>query len=82
MRCNQCYQWKNIAQLTAASSAAISHSATVLERLRVYREKTEPLVDYFERQGLLRRIDGSRAADAVSDQIRATLSALRFEQQT
>jgi adenylate kinase len=54
----------------------------IRHRLEEYREKTEPLVEYFERQGLLRRIDGSRPADAVSDQIRATLSALRFEQQT
>jgi adenylate kinase len=53
----------------------------IRHRLEEYREKTEPLVEYFERQGLLRRIDGSRPADAVSDQIRATLSALRFEQQ-
>ena len=30
----------------------------VRERLRVYREKTEPLVNHYERRSLLRRVDG------------------------
>ena len=31
-------------------------------RLRVYHDQTEPLVDYYDEQGLMRRIDGTRAA--------------------
>jgi adenylate kinase len=53
----------------------------VRQRLRNYQEKTEPLVGYFERRGILRRIDGSRSPAEVGDQIRATLAALRFEEQ-
>jgi adenylate kinase len=53
----------------------------VKHRLEEYRSKTEPLIGYYEDQGILRRIDGSRAADDVGDQIRATLAALRFEEQ-
>ncbi len=30
---------------------------TVRERLAVYRERTQPLIDYYAKQGLLRRID-------------------------
>lgn len=41
----------------------------VRERLRVYREKTQPLVDYYRRRGLLREIDGNRAVDAVRQSI-------------
>jgi adenylate kinase len=48
---------------------------TVKERLAVYRESTEPLVEYYERRGLLRRIDGARDADAVQGEIRAALPA-------
>ncbi len=33
----------------------------VSNRLRVYHEKTEPLIDYYDAQGLMRRIDGTRA---------------------
>jgi adenylate kinase len=53
----------------------------VEHRLEQYHEKTEPLIGYYEEQGILRRIDGSRSADQVRDQIRATLAAARFEEQ-
>jgi adenylate kinase len=53
----------------------------IKHRLEEYHEKTEPLIEYYEKQGILRRIDGSRNADEVRDQIRATLAAARFEGQ-
>jgi adenylate kinase len=37
----------------------------IRERLRVYHEQTEPLIDHYAAQGLLRRVDGSGAPDAV-----------------
>ena len=52
---------------------------TVMQRLSTYRENTMPLIEYYERQSILRRIDGARTTDEVSDQIRATLATLRFE---
>jgi adenylate kinase len=33
------------------------NEATVRQRLAVYRERTQPLIDYYARKGLLRRID-------------------------
>jgi adenylate kinase len=53
----------------------------VRHRLREYREKTMPLIGYYEKRGILRRIDGTRSPEEVHDQIRATLAALRFEDQ-
>jgi adenylate kinase len=53
----------------------------IQHRLQEYREKTEPVIGYYDRQGRLRRIDGSRSQDEVSDQIRATLAAMKFEEQ-
>lgn len=32
---------------------------TIRERLRVFREKTEPVIDYYARSGDLQRVDGS-----------------------
>jgi adenylate kinase len=43
---------------------------TVRERLRVYHAATEPLAAYYDRAGLLRRVDGSGDPDAVYDQVR------------
>jgi adenylate kinase len=51
----------------------------VQQRLRQYREKTSPLIGYYERRSALRRVDGSRSPDEVHDQIRAILASLRFE---
>ena len=44
------------------------------ERLRVYRQKTEPLVSFYEVKGLLRRIDGDQGVDDVAKQVRASLA--------
>ena len=44
-------------------------------------ELTEPLMDYYEERGLLRRFDGTRRAKVeVHDHIRATLATLRLEE--
>ncbi len=54
---------------------------TVKHRLNVFHEQTKPLVDYYEKQGLLRRFDGTRAPDEVNGHIRATLATLRLEEE-
>ena len=51
----------------------------VTARLKKYHEATSPLIDYYEKQGLLRRFDGSLAPVEVHDKIRATLATLRLE---
>ena len=53
---------------------------TVKRRLKTYHEITEPLIDYYEERGLLRRFDGARDAAEVNDHIRATLAMLRLEE--
>jgi adenylate kinase len=49
----------------------------VRNRLRVYHEQTEPLVEYYDDQGLMRRIDGTRSPAEVHDHIRAVIATLR-----
>jgi adenylate kinase len=44
---------------------------TVRERLRVYHDETEPLVDYYDDRGLLRRVDGAQDPDAVYQEVRS-----------
>lgn len=52
---------------------------TIRRRLQVYHAQTAPLIDYYDRAGLLRRFDGLRNANEVHDHIRATLATLRLE---
>jgi adenylate kinase len=49
-------------------------------RLKTYHEQTEPLKEYYEERGLLRRFDGTRDKVEVHDHIRATLATLRLEE--
>jgi adenylate kinase len=41
----------------------------VRERQRVYREKTEPLIEYYGERSLLRVIDGNRPVEEVTRQM-------------
>jgi adenylate kinase len=52
----------------------------IAHRLATYHEKTEPLIELYDRQSLLRRIDGSAAPDAVADELRRVLATLKIEE--
>jgi len=52
----------------------------VRNRLAVYHDKTAPLIEYYDDQGLLRRIDGTRDPTEVHDHIRAVIATLRMEE--
>ena len=52
----------------------------IRHRLEQYHSKTEPLVEYYEEKGLLRRVDGALPPDEVSDRIRALLATLKMEE--
>ena len=54
---------------------------TIRRRLQVYHSQTEPLVDHYDRAGLLRRFDGTRNPEEVHAHIRATVATLRLEEQ-
>ncbi|HKX98598.1 MAG TPA: adenylate kinase [Steroidobacteraceae bacterium] len=46
---------------------------TVRKRLAVYRERTQPLIDYYESKGLLRRIDAAGSLDDVAARLEAAI---------
>ncbi len=52
---------------------------TIRHRLDVYHSQTEPLIEHYDEQGLLRRFDGTREPDEVHARIRAVIAALRLE---
>lgn len=45
----------------------------VRERMRVYHECTEPLVDFYNERGLLTRVDGTGDPDAIYERVRETV---------
>ena len=38
---------------------------TVQKRLKVYHEQTQPLIDYYKNQGILKSVDGTQPMDEV-----------------
>jgi adenylate kinase len=51
----------------------------VRKRLEVYHQQTEPLIEYYDKLGVMRRIDGTRSPAEVHDHIRAVIATLRME---
>ncbi|MFL5899852.1 MAG: adenylate kinase [Solirubrobacterales bacterium] len=51
----------------------------IRHRLEQYHVKTAPLIEHYDGQGLLRRIDGTSSPESVADEIRRTLATLRLE---
>ena len=48
---------------------------TVQKRLTVYHDQTQPLIDYYEKQSILKTVDGTKSMEAVFDDITAILGA-------
>lgn len=48
---------------------------TLKKRLKVYREQTAPVADYYRRQGTLKTVDGMKSMDEVTKAIEGHLSA-------
>jgi adenylate kinase len=53
---------------------------TIRKRLDVYHKQTKPLVERYEKEGLLRHFDAARSPTEVHDHVRATLATLRLEE--
>lgn len=49
--------------------------ATVANRLSVYDEQTAPLVEYYQKKGILLNIDGSKSVEEVTQEILKTLGS-------
>ncbi len=52
---------------------ADDNEETIGNRLKVYREQTEPLVEFYQRKGLLRRVDGEGGIDEVYARVKQAL---------
>lgn len=53
------------------------HAVAVVKRIDTYLETTAPLVDYYEQQGLLVRVDASQSIDTVSQLIKTAIDKVK-----
>src|SRR4030095_10525904 len=61
----------------AAEGRADARPETIRERLRVYREKTEPLVAFYRKRDLAADVDGVGTVDEIGSRVDAALMSLR-----
>jgi adenylate kinase len=61
----------------AAEGRSDDRPETIRERLRVYREKTEPLVDFYRKRDLLADVDGVGTVAEVAGRIENALMSVR-----
>lgn len=50
---------------------------TVIRRIHVYMEQTQPLIDYYRQRGLLLEIDGTQPIEQVSEDLLSAVEAVR-----
>jgi len=69
---------EEIDAVTAAGGELIQRAddneETIGNRLRVYREQTEPLVDFYRDAGLLKTVEGEGVIDEIYARLKATLN--------
>ena len=53
----------------------------IKHRLATYREKTEPLIDYYEERGILNSVNGAKSPDEVEERIHGIIATLRREEE-
>jgi adenylate kinase len=53
----------------------------IKNRLSTYREKTEPLITFYENRGILNRVNGAQSPDEVEESIHGILATLRREEE-
>ncbi len=61
----------------AEEGRADDRPETIRERLRVYREKTEPLVAFYRKRDLVADVDGVGTVDEIGSRLDAALMSLR-----
>ena len=61
----------------AEEGRADDRPETIRERLKVYREKTEPLIDFYRKRDLVADVDGVGTVDQIGSRVDAALMSLR-----
>jgi adenylate kinase len=67
---------------SAEESRADDRHETILERLRVYHEKTEPLIGFYRNRGLLADVEGVGGIAEIGDRIIGALRASEIARKT
>jgi adenylate kinase len=68
--------YEEITKRLLGRGRADDNEETIRNRLRVYEQKTAPLIDYYTRKGLLRTVKGTGTIEEIGARIRAVLDEI------
>ena len=68
--------YEEIVKRLLGRGRADDNEETIRNRLRVYEQKTAPLIDYYTRKGLLRTVKGTGTIEEIGGRIRAVLDEI------
>ena len=68
--------YEEIVKRLLGRGRADDNEETIRNRLRVFEEKTAPLIDYYKRKGLLHTVKGTGTVDDISARIRSILDGI------
>lgn len=66
---------KRLLKRAELEGRADDNEETIRNRMRVYREQTQPLVEYYRGRGVLREVDGLGTVEAVAERIQGALAS-------
>lgn len=76
LKLNEDESLKRILLRGQTSERSDDNAETIKNRLKVYREKTAPILDYYREQGRLKNIDGAQTIEQVAGDIKKLLKTL------
>ncbi|MSP06297.1 MAG: adenylate kinase [Candidatus Fonsibacter sp.] len=53
------------------------NETTIVKRLKTYDEKTFPVLDYYQKKGIMKNIDGMQEISAISEQLFTLIQGIR-----
>lgn len=68
--------YEEIVKRLLGRGRADDNEDTIRNRLRVFEEKTAPLIDYYTKKGLLRTVKGTGTIEEIGQRIRAVLDEI------
>ena len=65
---------RRLLRRSAIEGRSDDNEETIRNRMRVYREQTQPLIDYYRRRSVLREVDGQGSVDEVAARIEGAIA--------
>lgn len=82
LKLNENEALKRILKRGENSGRSDDNLKTIKNRLKIYKKQTEPLLDYYKKQNILKNLDGSKTITQVSKEIKDLIKNYKKKERT